>query len=100
MISVRCQGKPFNITVIQVHALTSIAKEAEVEQFYVDLQDLLELTHTPQKKKRCRVRETIAELTLTWKHPLLTCLKDLEAAWQLREAVGWQLEDVDTIQSL
>ena len=51
-------------------------------------------------KKRCRVRETIAELTLTWKHPLLTYLKDLETAWQLREAVGWQLEDVDTIQSL
>ena len=46
------------------------------------------------------MRETIAELILTWKHPLLTCLKDLEAAWQLREAVGWQLEAVDTIQSL
>ena len=50
MISVRCQGKPFNITVIQVYTLTSIAKEAEVEQFYVDLQDLLELTPPPKKK--------------------------------------------------
>ena len=43
-ISVRFQGKPFNITVIQVYALTSNAEEAEVEQFYEDLQDLLELT--------------------------------------------------------
>ena len=44
MISVHFQGKPFNITVIQVYALTSYAEEAEVEQFYDDLQDLLELT--------------------------------------------------------
>ena len=45
MISVHFQGKPFNITIIQVYALTSNSKEAEVEQFYEDLQDLLELTH-------------------------------------------------------
>ena len=44
MISVRFQGKPFNITVIQVFAPISNAVEAEVEQFYEDLQDLLELT--------------------------------------------------------
>ena len=44
MISVRFQGKPFNITVIQVYAPTSKAEEAEVEQFYEDLQDLLQLT--------------------------------------------------------
>ena len=44
MISVRLQGKPFNITVIQVYAPISNAEEAEVEQFYEDLQDLLELT--------------------------------------------------------
>ena len=44
MISVRFQGKPFNITVTQVYAPTSNAEEAEVEQFYEDLQDLLELT--------------------------------------------------------
>ena len=44
MISVRLQGKSFNITVIQVYALTSNAEEAEVERFYEDLQDLLELT--------------------------------------------------------
>ena len=47
MISVHFQGKPFNITVIQVYALTSNAKEAEVEWLYEDLQDLLELT--PEK---------------------------------------------------
>ena len=44
MISVHFQGKPFNITVIQVYAPTSNAEEAEVERFYEDLQDLLELT--------------------------------------------------------
>ena len=44
MISVHFQGKPFNITVIQVYAPTSNAEEAKVEQFYEDLQDLLELT--------------------------------------------------------
>ena len=44
MISVHFQGKPYNITVIQVYAPTSNAEEAEVEQFYEDLQDLLELT--------------------------------------------------------
>ena len=44
MISVHFQGKPFNITVTQVHAPTSNAEEAEVEWFYEDLQDLLELT--------------------------------------------------------
>ena len=47
MISVHFQGKPFNITVIQVYALTSNAEETEVERFYGDLQDLLELT--PEK---------------------------------------------------
>ena len=49
MISVRLKGKPFNITVIQVYAPTNNAEEAEVERFYEDLQDLLELT----PKKRC-----------------------------------------------
>ena len=44
MISVHFQGKPFNITVIQVYAPTSNADEAEVERFYEDLPDLLELT--------------------------------------------------------
>ena len=45
MISVRFQGKLFNIMVIQIYALTSNTEEAEVEQFYEDLKDLLELTH-------------------------------------------------------
>ena len=49
VISIRFQGKPFNITVIQVYAPTSNAEESEVEQFYENLQDLLELTI----KKRC-----------------------------------------------
>ena len=49
MISVRFQGKPFNITVIQVYVPSSNAEKAEVERFYEDLQDLLELT----LKKRC-----------------------------------------------
>ena len=48
MISVHFQGKLFNIRVIQVYALTSNAKEAEVERFYEDLQELLE-TRTPKK---------------------------------------------------
>ena len=47
MISVRFQGKPFNITVIQIYAPTSNVEEADVEWFYEDLQELLELT--PQK---------------------------------------------------
>ena len=49
MISVHFQGKPFNITVIQVYTQTSNAEEAEVERFYEDLQDFLELT---RKQKR------------------------------------------------
>ena len=51
MISVSFQGKPFNITVIQVYASTSNAEEAEVEQLYEDLHDLLELTS--KKKTSC-----------------------------------------------
>ena len=50
MISVRFQGKPFNITVIQVYAPTTNAEEDEVEWFYEDLQDLLEIT--PKEKKK------------------------------------------------
>ena len=49
MISVRFQGKPFNIMIIQDYAPTSYAEEADVERFYEDLQDLLELT----PKNRC-----------------------------------------------
>ena len=62
MTSVRFQSKPLNITVIHVYALSSNAKEAEVEHFYEDLQDLLELTPpkkdrlTPKKKGRFHYR--------------------------------------------
>ena len=52
MISVRFQGKPVNIKVIQVYASTTNAKEAEVEWFCEDLQGLLELTHTHTHKKK------------------------------------------------
>ena len=59
MISVHFQGKPFNITIIQVYIpTTSSAKEAEVEQFYEDLQDLLELT--PKKDVLFIIRDWIA----------------------------------------
>ena len=51
MIFVHFQSKPFNIIVIQAYAPTSNAEEAEVERFYEDLQDLLEITHTHTKKK-------------------------------------------------
>ena len=67
MVSVHFQGKPFNITVFQVYALTSNAEEAKVEWFYEDLQHLLELT--PQKRcplhyraPECKSRE----LRNTW----------------------------------
>ena len=59
-ISVRFQGKPFNITVIQVYAPTSNAEEAEVEQFSEDLQDLLELT--PKKDVLCIIGDWSAKL--------------------------------------
>ena len=51
MIFVPLQDKPFNITVIQVNATTTRVEEAEVDGFYENLQDFLELT--PKKKKRC-----------------------------------------------
>ena len=60
MISVRFQGKPFNITVIQVYAPTSNAEEAEVRWFYEDLQDLLELT--PKKDVLFIIRDWNAKI--------------------------------------
>ena len=54
MIYVRFQGKPFNITIIQVYDPTSNAEEAEVERFYEDLQDLLELTPKIRCPFHCR----------------------------------------------
>ena len=60
MISVRFQGKPFYITVIQVYAPTGNAEEAKVEQFYEDLQDLLELT--PKKDVLFIIRDWNAKI--------------------------------------
>ena len=54
MISVHFQGKPFNITVIQVYAPTNNGEEAEVEWFYENLQDLLELTPKKQKQNKTK----------------------------------------------
>ena len=61
MISVHFQGKLFNITVIQVYALTSNAEEAEVEQFYEDLQDILELIPKKKKKIECPFHHRVLE---------------------------------------
>ena len=60
MISIRFQGKPFNITVIQVYAPTSNAEKAEGEWFYEDLQDLLELT--PKKDVLFIIGDWIAKV--------------------------------------
>ena len=60
MISVYFQGKTFNITVIQVYAPTADAEEAEVDQFYEDLQDLLELT--PNKDVPFIIRDWNAKI--------------------------------------
>ena len=60
MISVHFQGKPFNITVIQVYAPTNNAKEAEAECFYKDLQDLLELA--PKKDVLFIIRDWNAKV--------------------------------------
>ena len=59
MISVRFKGKPFNITVIQVYAPTSNAEEAEVERFYEDLQEPLELTPSENSKKQNLEMKTV-----------------------------------------
>ena len=60
MISVRFQGKPFSITVIQVYAPTTNAEKAKIEQFYEDLQDLLELT--PKKDVLFIIEDWIAKV--------------------------------------
>ena len=66
MISVHFQGNSFNITVIQVYAPTSNAEEAEVEWFYEDLQDLLELT--PQKDVLFIIGDWNAKVGSQWTH--------------------------------
>ena len=75
MISVRFQGKPFNITAIQIYAPISNAKEAEVEWFYGDLQKLLELT--PKKDVLFIMGDWNAKVG-SQKIPKITCEFDLE----------------------
>ena len=78
MISVRFQGKLFNIIVIQVYAPTSNAEEAEVEWFYKDLQDFLELIY----KKRC-----------PFHHRGLECKsRKSRNTWSNREIWPWNME--------
>ena len=77
MISVRLQGKPFNITVIQVCAPSSNAEEAEVEWFYEDLQDLLELT--PKKDVLFIVRDWNAK-------------RKSRNTWSNRQIWPWNME--------
>ena len=70
MISVCFQGKPFNITVIQVYGPTSNAEEAEVERFYEDLQDFLELT--PQKYVLLIIGNWNAKVVSLWRNNTLS----------------------------
>ena len=78
MISVRLQGKPFNITIMQIYAPTSNTEEAEVERFYEDLQDLLELT--PSKSCPFHYRE------LEYKS------KKSRNTWSNRQIWSWKVE--------
>ena len=78
IISVRFQGKSFNITVIQVYAPTSNAEEAEVEWFYEDLQDLLELT--PKKDVLCIIGDWNAKV------------RKSRNTWSNRKIWPWSME--------
>ena len=78
MISVHFQGKPFNVTEIQVYAPTSNAEEAEVERFYEDPQDLLELT--PKKDVLFIIGDWSAEVG------------SQEIAWSNRQVWPWSTE--------
>ena len=78
MISVLFQGKPFNITVIEVYAPTSNAEEAEVKQFYEDLQDLLELI----PPKRCPFHYRGLEFKS----------RKLRNTWSNRQICPWNME--------
>ena len=78
MISVRFQGKPFNITVILVYAANTTAKDAEVDQFYEDLQDLLYLT---LKKKKARERFPFHHKELKCKRRKSRDIQDNRQVW-------------------
>ena len=103
MISVRFQGKPFNITVIQVYAPTSNAEEAEVEWFYEDLQDLLEIT----LEKRCPFHQRGLECKIrkakdTWSNRQFDFGVQNEAGQRLRvlprESTGHSKHPLPTTQ--
>ena len=70
MILVRFQGKPFNITVIQVYAPTTDAKEAEVDQFHEDLEDLLEVKWSEVKWSHLVVSNFATQWTVAYHAPL------------------------------
>ena len=80
MTSVHFQGKLFNITIIQVYAPTSNAKEAEVDQFYKNLEDILELTLTKKKKKRCSTHQQELECKS----------RKLRDTWNNRQVWPWR----------
>ena len=87
MISVSFQGKPFNIMEIQVYALTSNTEEAEVEWFYEDLQDLLELT----PKKRCHYRAH--NVIIDFHYGGLECKsRKSRDTWSNRQIWSWSTE--------
>ena len=87
MISVRFQGKPFSITVIQAYTLTSNTKEAKVEWFYEDLQDLLELT--PKKDVTARGIGNLAkESNLNQIFFLQFLLKTVTQDWKYETSRG------------
>ena len=90
MISVHFQGKPFNITVIQVYIPTIYAKEAEVDEFYKDLGDLLELTPKKKKNKRCSIHHWVLECKSrksrdTWSNRQIWPWRQNEAGQRLTE---------------
>ena len=99
MISVCFQGKPFSITVIQVYAPTSNAEEAEIEWFYEDLQDLLELT--PKKDVLFIIRDWNAKVG-SQEIPGVTSKFGLgvqnEAGQKLRECTGHSKHPLPTTQ--
>ena len=81
MISISFQGKPFYITVIQIYVPTSNAEEAEVEEFYEETQDLLELT--PKKRKRKKER-------CPFHHRGLECkIRESRDTWSNRQFWPW-----------
>ena len=86
MISIHFQGKPFNISVIQVYAPTTNSKEAEVEQYYEDLQDLLELTPKKRYPFHHRGLESKSRKSRdTWSHSKFGLGEHNEAGQRLTE---------------